>query len=567
MVEFVPADFRRFALVAERGKPRVMATVADADRRSTARSACRSHAGATVDELHRAGADPDRLLVVESEHPSPAHVRLRRRITLTRSTSTRSTCSSKATAEPFVIADPPATPTSSEAIARNAMRVHSRRRDAPDRDRWRSRSRSSSLLADGPGGDYGVHSEMFTTGLMRLHEAGKVTNANKGINEGVSVCTFAPVPGSSTTGSTAIVDVRFLPVQLVNDPAIIAANNGMVTINGALAVDLLGQVAADTIGRTQYSGIGGHEDFVAMSGFQLEDRALVCLPSTATVKGEPVSRITVDLPTGRRGHHAAASDRRRDHRVRCGRTCRVHGKAARPRAGGDRAPGLPCRPACGGGDAQLTAGVNCKGQPTRKGRCPMFVQFVKVPVSDVAGFADLENRWVAELRPGATGFLGSTSGVTANGEIVGLSRWESAAAAQANSARPEQDAWWQDMMKVVDGEPELKETENVAVLFENGCDNAGFVQIMEGTGDERASARSRSAFPRPGGRPTSRPSRRVSRLLRRRHLRRHRLLHERGRRARRRVAADAAGSRTAHDELGATVSHMTYHDISAPSIL
>ena len=71
-----------------------------------------------------------------------------------------------------------------------------------------------------------------------------------------------------------------------------------MSINGALAVDLLGQVAADRLGGRQFSGIGGHEDFVAPSGLELEDRSLICFPSTAVVGGTPVSRIAAALPAG-----------------------------------------------------------------------------------------------------------------------------------------------------------------------------------------------------------------------------------------------------------------------------
>ena len=92
--------------------------------------------------------------------------------------------------------------------------------------------------------------------------------------------------------------VRFLPVDVVNAPDVIARNGHVVSVNGAIEVDLYGQVAADRIGGRQYSGIGGHEDFVAVSGLQLEDRSLVCLPSTATVGGEVVSRIVSTLPAG-----------------------------------------------------------------------------------------------------------------------------------------------------------------------------------------------------------------------------------------------------------------------------
>ena len=78
---------------------------------------------------------------------------------------------------------------------------------------------------------------------------------------------------------------------MVNSPDLIGRNRLMVTINAAMAVDLHGQVVADTISGTQYSGIGGHEDFVAGPVLALEDRSLLCLPSTVTIDGEVHSRI------------------------------------------------------------------------------------------------------------------------------------------------------------------------------------------------------------------------------------------------------------------------------------
>ena len=93
-------------------------------------------------------------------------------------------------------------------------------------------------------------------------------------------------------------DVRFLPVDVVNSPEIIAQNRNMVAINGAMAVDLSGQVIADSIGGKQFSGIGGHEDFVAGPGLSVGGRSLVCMPSTTVVKGETVSRILGRLPEG-----------------------------------------------------------------------------------------------------------------------------------------------------------------------------------------------------------------------------------------------------------------------------
>ncbi|MBM3658852.1 MAG: acetyl-CoA hydrolase/transferase family protein [Actinobacteria bacterium] len=293
-VQFVPADFRRFSLVAERIAPRVVATAASAIDADGYLSLS-LHAGATIDELRRAGAHPDRLLVVE------ANVRLPRTYGVEPLYPHRIHIDEidvlvESDVQPFVLPDAPVTE-AEEAIARHASAfihdgctIQTGIGGVP--------SMIATLLADGPGGDYGVHSEMFTNGLMRLHKAGKVTNRRKLIHEGYSVATFAAGTLDLYEWLDDNPDVRFLPVDQVNDPAIVAANKDMVTINGALLVDLNGQVAADTIGHSQYSGIGGHEDFIAMSGFQLEDRALVCLPSASEVNGELLPRIVADLPMG-----------------------------------------------------------------------------------------------------------------------------------------------------------------------------------------------------------------------------------------------------------------------------
>jgi len=143
-----------------------------------------------------------------------------------------------------------------------------------------------------------VHSEMFTTGLMRLHQAGKVTN-NKGSSfDGYSITTFAAGIPELYTWLHENDAVRFLPVHVVNSPELIAQNRNMVTINGALAVDLAGQVVADTIDGTQFSGVGGHEDFVSGPGLDSTDRSLICLPSTSTINGVLTSRIMGGFPAG-----------------------------------------------------------------------------------------------------------------------------------------------------------------------------------------------------------------------------------------------------------------------------
>jgi acyl-CoA hydrolase len=132
---------------------------------------------------------------------------------------------------------------------------------------------------------------------MHLHCAGKVTN-RKGLYDGISVSTFA-------LGSRELYDwldgqeaVRFLPVEAINTPSIVAHNRNMVSINGALQIDLAGQVAADTRSGAQYSGIGGHEDFVAGAAFSDHGRSLICMPSTAGSGDARVSRINSQLLPG-----------------------------------------------------------------------------------------------------------------------------------------------------------------------------------------------------------------------------------------------------------------------------
>ncbi len=285
-ISFAPADFRRFEPLLEQQAPRVMATVA-APPDDAGWCSLSLHAGGTVKELERAGAAPDRRLVVEVSPNFPRTVGLppEHRHALHVDQIDVLVASE---AEPFALPQPEPGEID-EAIARHA------RRFVADGSTLQTGiggipSAIVSRLAEGDGGDYGIHSEMFTDGLMRLHQAGKVTN-RKGQFDGVSVATFAG-------GSPELYDwldgndqVAFLPVEVVNSPDLIGRNRMMVTINGAMAVDIQGQVVADTINGTQYSGIGGHEDFIAGPALSLEDRSLLCLPSTVTLGGELRSRI------------------------------------------------------------------------------------------------------------------------------------------------------------------------------------------------------------------------------------------------------------------------------------
>lgn len=96
------------------------------------------------------------------------------------------------------------------------------------------------------------------------------------------------------------------------------------------------------------------------------------------------------------------------------------------------------------------------------------------------------DRWETELRPDATGFLGSTAGVTTDGEVVLVARFESEDAACRNSGRPEQGAWWADLEQALVGPALFFESSAVDVSMGGGSDDAGFVQVFWGLGDREA---------------------------------------------------------------------------------
>lgn len=116
----------------------------------------------------------------------------------------------------------------------------------------------------------------------------------------------------------------------------------------------------------------------------------------------------------------------------------------------------------------------------------MFVQVIEAKTSDPAGVMEQGERWQRDLRPGATGYLGVTAGVTDDGRSVVIARFEDEAAARANAARPEQTAWFEEMTKLFDGEPTFAESSDVTEWMGGGSDDAGFVQVMKSTGVDRA---------------------------------------------------------------------------------
>ncbi|MBV8295497.1 MAG: hypothetical protein JO085_01570, partial [Acidimicrobiia bacterium] len=98
-------------------------------------------------------------------------------------------------------------------------------------------------------------------------------------------------------------------------------------------------------------------------------------------------------------------------------------------------------------------------------------------------------RWRREIKPGAKGYLGSTSGTTADGIHFAAVRFESEAAAQANSERSEQGAWWNETEKAFAGTPAFTNSSDIEELFGGGSNDAGFVQVMKGKVKDMAAFR------------------------------------------------------------------------------
>jgi acetyl-CoA hydrolase len=144
--------------------------------------------------------------------------------------------------------------------------------------------------------DLGIHTEMFSDGVVDLFESGVLNGEAKTLHRCKIIASFV-------LGSRRCFDfldnnpcVEFHPSDYVNDPFVIAQNDKMVAINSALAVDLTGQVSADSIGRDIYSGFGGQLDFMRGAARSKGGRPIIALPSTA--RGGSVSRIVDALAEG-----------------------------------------------------------------------------------------------------------------------------------------------------------------------------------------------------------------------------------------------------------------------------
>lgn len=144
--------------------------------------------------------------------------------------------------------------------------------------------------------DLGIHTEMFSDGVIKLVEKGILTNEAKTLHHGKIIASFV-------LGTKKLFDfidndplMEFHPSDYTNDPFIIAKNDKMVAINSALQVDLTGQVCADSMGPKFYSGFGGQLDFIRGASRSKDGKPIIALPSTA--KDGKISRIVPFLTEG-----------------------------------------------------------------------------------------------------------------------------------------------------------------------------------------------------------------------------------------------------------------------------
>jgi hypothetical protein len=119
----------------------------------------------------------------------------------------------------------------------------------------------------------------------------------------------------------------------------------------------------------------------------------------------------------------------------------------------------------------------------------MFVQVIQGQVSDATRMRGQLDSWVAQIAPGAVGWLGSTAGVTDDGRLIALARFESEEAAQRNSDRPEQTAWWEQTATLFTDKPVFHNSTSVELDTPGDPSQAGFVQVMQGRSSDPDRAR------------------------------------------------------------------------------
>lgn len=147
--------------------------------------------------------------------------------------------------------------------------------------------------------DLGIHTELFSDGVIDLVNAGVLTNARKSLHPGKIVAGFILGTRKLYEWSNDNPMVEMHPTEYVNDPFVVAQNDRMVAVNSAIEVDLTGQVCADSIGPKLYSGVGGQLDFIYGASRSKGGVPIIALPSVAILRdGTVISKITPMLKPG-----------------------------------------------------------------------------------------------------------------------------------------------------------------------------------------------------------------------------------------------------------------------------
>jgi acyl-CoA hydrolase/GNAT superfamily N-acetyltransferase len=153
-----------------------------------------------------------------------------------------------------------------------------------------------SLLGDKV--DLGIHTEMFSDGVMHLARKGAISGRRKSLHRGKIVGSFAAGSRELFEWMNDNPQIEMHPSEYTNSPFVIAQHENIVAINSAIEVDLTGQVVADSIGTLFYSGIGGHADFIRGAALAKNGKPIIAMPSTAVTEDGVRSRIVATLSEG-----------------------------------------------------------------------------------------------------------------------------------------------------------------------------------------------------------------------------------------------------------------------------
>lgn len=140
--------------------------------------------------------------------------------------------------------------------------------------------------------DLGIHSEMFSDGVVNLVEKGVINNSKKTTNKDKMVVTFLMGSEKLYEYVNDNPSIKMMPVDYVNNPVEIMKEDNIVCINSCIQIDLMGQVCSESIGATQISGVGGQVDFIRGAAMAKNGRSIIAMPSTVKSK---ISKIVTKL--------------------------------------------------------------------------------------------------------------------------------------------------------------------------------------------------------------------------------------------------------------------------------